>query len=73
MCMYFKDNLHEEILIFKFHRTLECIELKGNFRDHLIQSFCIKQGQPQPDQVAQTLIKPDLECVQGWDLHDLPW
>jgi len=45
--------------------------LEGTFRGHLAQPPCSEQGHLQLDQVAQSPIKPDLECFQGWGTSHL--
>jgi len=35
------------------------------------QPPCYVQGCQPPDQAAQSHIQPDLECLQGWGIHDL--
>ena len=46
-------------------------ELEGTLRSHLVQLPCNEQGELQLSQVAQSLVQPDLECLQGWDFHHL--
>ena len=48
-----------------FHRFIEMFELEGTFKGHLVQLPCSDQGHLQLDQVAQSPIQPDLECLQG--------
>ena len=43
--------------------------LKGTFKDHLVQLPCSEQGHVQPDEVAQGLIQPCLECLQGQGIN----
>ena len=47
------------------HRIVEPLELEGTFKDYPLQSPCNEQGHPQLDQVAQSLIQPHLESLQG--------
>jgi len=47
-------------------RIIESLELEGTFKDHLVQLPCNKQGHTQLDQVAQGLIQPYPESLQGW-------
>ena len=47
------------------HRTIESLELEGTFKGHLVQLPCKEQGAPQLDQIAQSLIQPLLESLQG--------
>ena len=48
------------------HRTTESLEVEGTSEGHLVQLPCNKQGHLQLDQVAQGLIQPCLESLQGW-------
>ena len=50
---------------FTYYRVIEFSELEGIFKGHLTQLPCNEQGQPQSDQVAQSLVQPDLESLQG--------
>lgn len=43
----------------------ESSELEGTIKDHLVQLPCNKQGHTQLDQVAQGLIQPYPESLQG--------
>jgi len=43
------------------HRIIEWVELKGSFKDHLVQIPCHGQGCLSLDQVTQSLVQPDLE------------
>lgn len=54
-----------------FHRIVQWFGLGGTFNYHLVQLFCSEQGHLEQDQVAQSSIKPDLQCFQGWDNHCL--
>ena len=40
----------------KYHRIIESLEMEGTFKHHLVQLLCNKQGHPQPDQVAPSLV-----------------
>jgi len=51
------------------HRSTESLELEGTFKGHLVQLPCSEQEHPQLDQVAQSLVQPGLECLQGWGIH----
>ncbi|KAK4807192.1 hypothetical protein QYF61_024312 [Mycteria americana] len=49
---------------------IERFGLEGTFKDHLVQPTCHGQGHLSLDQVAQSLIQPDLEHFQGWGIHN---
>ncbi|KAK4825368.1 hypothetical protein QYF61_027121 [Mycteria americana] len=53
------------------HRIIEWFWLEGTFKGHPVQSPCNEQGHLQLDQVAQSPIQPDLDCLQGWGIHHL--
>ena len=44
----------------------EQFELEGTFKGPVYE-----QGHLQLDQVAQRLIQPDSECLQGWGIHHI--
>ena len=44
----------------------EQFELEGTFKGPVYE-----QGHLQLDQVAQSPIQPDLECLQGWGMNHL--
>ena len=50
------------------HRSFE---LEGIFEGHLVQLPFREQGHLQVDQVAQSLVQPDLKCVEEWDISHL--
>ena len=50
------------------HRIIELFEFEGTLKGHLVQLPCTEQGHLQLDQVAQSPIQPDLECLQGWGI-----
>ena len=50
---------------------IESLELEGTFKGHLVQLPCNEQGRVQPHQVAQGLIQPRLESLQGWGIHHI--
>ena len=50
---------------------MESFELEGTFKGHLVQLPCNEQGHLQLDQIAQSPIQPDTECLQGW-VHPPP-
>jgi len=52
-------------------RIIESLELEGTIKGHLVQLPCNEQGHPQLDQVAQGLIQPCLESLQGWGIHHI--
>ena len=53
------------------HRIIETFALEGAFKGHLVQPSCTEEGHLQLDQVAQSPIQTDLECLQGRDTHHL--
>jgi len=50
-------------------RIIESLELERTFKGHQVQLPCSEQGHPQLYQVAQSLVQPGLECLQGWGFH----
>ena len=50
---------------------IEPLELEGTFKGHLVQLLCNKQGHPQLHQVAQGLIQPHLESLQGQGINHI--
>ena len=44
-------------------------ELEGTFKGHLVQLPWNKKGHLQLDQVAQSPVQPELECLQVQDFH----
>lgn len=50
---------------------IESFELEETFKGHFVQLPCNKQGHLQLNQVAQCLIQPDLDCLQGLDIHHI--
>jgi len=40
------------------------------FKDHLVQLLCHGQGHLSLDQIDQSTVPPDLEHLQGWDIHN---
>jgi len=50
---------------------MESFEWEGTFKGHLVQLPCNEQGYLQIDQIAQSLIQPDLECLEGLGSHQL--
>ena len=54
-------------------RIIESSELEQTFKGHLVQLPSNEQGHPQLDHVAQSPVQPDLECLQGWGIHQLSW
>jgi len=48
-----------------FHRFTESHELEGSLEGHVAQLPCNEQKHLQLDQVAQSPVSPDLECLQG--------
>ena len=47
------------------YRSIELFELEGTLKGHLVQFLCNEQGHLQLDEVAQSPIQPDPECLQG--------
>ena len=45
------------------------VKLEGTLKGHLGQLPCNEQGHLQLDQVSQSLVQPDLECLQGQVIH----
>ena len=43
------------------HRIIESFELEQALEGHLVQLPCSEQGHLQLDQIAQSLVQPDLE------------
>ena len=52
------------------YRIIEQFGLEGTFKAHLVHPSCSEQGHLPLDQVAQSLIQPDLKCYQGWGIHN---
>lgn len=48
-------------------KILWCFGLERIFKDHLVQ---LPWKHLQLNQVAQTPIQPNLDCFQGWDIHN---
>jgi len=49
----------------------ESLELEGTVKGHLVQLPCSEQGHAQLNQVAQGLIQPHLESLQGWGINHI--
>jgi len=47
-----------------YYSIIESLELEGTFKCHLVQLPCNEQGHPQLDQVAQSLVQPNLEYLE---------
>jgi len=45
--------------------------VEKDHNDDLISTPCYVQGCQPADQAAQRHIQPDLECLQGWGIHNL--
>jgi len=45
--------------------------VEKDHNDHPISTPCYVQGRQPPNQAAQSHIQPGLECLQGWDIHNL--
>jgi len=52
----------------EWFRIIDSLELEGTFKGHLPRN---KQGRAQLDQVAQSLLQPDLESLQGRGIRRL--
>ena len=61
--------LHRFMLWCAFCLFIELFELESTIKGHLVQLPCNKQGHLQLDQVAQSPVQPDLECLRGWGIH----
>ena len=48
---------------------MEWFRLEGTFKDQLVQPPFNEQGHLQPDQVAQSSVQPDFECLQGCGVY----
>ena len=44
--------------------------VEKDLKEHLVSTPLLCAGSP-PDQAAQSHIQPGLECLQGWDIHNL--
>jgi len=53
------------------HRIIAWPELKRTTMIICFQPPCHGQDHQLPDQAAQRHIQPGLECLQGWDIHNL--
>jgi len=58
-------------LAVRFHTIIESLELEETLKSHLVQLLCNEQGHLQLDQVAQSPIQFDLECLQRWGIHHI--
>ena len=57
------NELVEHVLFCnEIHRVIKWVELEGTLKSHLVQPPC---NELQLDQVAQSPIQPDLECLRG--------
>ena len=50
------------------NKTIKLFELERTFK---AQPPCNELGHLQLSQVAQSLVQSQLECLQGWGIHDL--
>ena len=48
---------------------VESLELEWTLKSHLAQLSCSEHKHLQLDQVAQSLIQPCLESLQGWGIN----
>ena len=55
---------------FRYH-TINSLELERTIYDDLVQFPYSEQGHPRLDQVAQGLIQPHLESLQGWGINHI--
>ena len=55
----------------KDRRIIELFELEGTLESDRVQLSCNEQGHLQLDQVAQSPVQPDLECLQGQGFYHL--
>ena len=53
------------------HRTIEFLELKWTSEGQLDHFPCNEQGHPQLEHLAQRLIQPHLESLQGWSINHI--
>jgi len=70
-----KDNCYLSFLLFPSLQNgnwlpseaeiIESFELERTLKGHLLQLLCNELGHLQLDQVAQSPVQPDLECLQG--------
>ena len=51
------------------HRIIYSFELEGTLKGHVVP--CNEQGHLQLNQVAQSLVQPDLECLQRWGINHI--
>jgi len=49
------------------HRITDFFELEGTSKGHLVQLLCNEQGHLCLDQVCQSLVQSDCECLPGHD------
>jgi len=55
------------------NRTMVSRDLEGAFKDHLVHLSCNEQRHAQLEQVAQGLIQPCLESLQGQGIKPHLW
>lgn len=53
------------------HRIIGPFKLEETLEIHLVLMLCNEQGHVLLQQVAQSPIQFDLECIQGWVIHHL--
>ena len=70
-CNLYMNRVTQRFIIIADCRIIESLELEGTFKGHLVQLPYNEQGHLQLDQDAQSLVHPDLECLQGWGIHHL--
>lgn len=57
------------IKLFQNHIIIESFEFQGTRKGHLLQLPSNEQRNVQLSQVTQSLVQPDLECLQEWGIH----
>jgi len=70
-CLIYLSVFQREIDLRHYYRIIESLELEGAFKGHLVQIPYNEQRRPQPDQVAQSMVQPELVCLQGLGIHHI--
>lgn len=68
-CLIYAGMFQREMNLRLYYRIIESLEFKEAFKGHLVQIPYNEQRHPQPDQVAQSMVQPELECLQGLSIH----